>query len=231
MFPLKDTIHSKTFPIINWLIIIANVLVFVLIELHLNASQSDRFFLTWGLVPARITSGLPAAWLTIFSSMFLHGGWLHIISNLWALFIFGDNVEDRMGSFRYLVFYLLSGVAAGLLQVYLSPHSPVPSIGASGAIAGVLAAYLVLYPTARVSTLILLIFIPIFVQVPAFIFLIFWFVTQFYSGLSTLGANVNTGVAYWAHVGGFIFGLLMVLPFSRRPRAYVRSYPDEYHPW
>jgi membrane associated rhomboid family serine protease len=164
--------------------------------------------------------------------MFLHGGWLHIISNLWALYIFGDNVEDRMGPVGYLVFYLLCGLAAGLAQVVLTPDQSIPGIGASGAIAGVLAAYLVLFPRSRVITLILLFFFITFAEIPAVLYLGFWFLVQFLSGLMTLGASQNVGgIAYWAHIGGFLSGLLLVYLFAGRPRAQPRSYPDEYRPW
>jgi membrane associated rhomboid family serine protease len=186
------------------------------------------------MVPSHISLANPASFATLFTNMFLHGGWFHIISNMWVLYIFGDNVEDRMGSGRYLVFYLLSGLAANLLQLFFSPGSDVPTIGASGAIAGVLGGYFLLFPRARVITLILLFIFPWFVEIPAVIFLGFWFVTQLFSGLSSLGTAAGMemgGIAWWAHVGGFVFGLLLVRIFSRRPRAYQRWYSDEYWPW
>jgi membrane associated rhomboid family serine protease len=248
MFPIKDTIPARSFPVVNWLLIIANLAVFVLVELPLGPGQLERLVFTYGVVPAQcagpLVSARPLASLAgeqglvfgcavpLFTSMFLHGGWLHIISNLWALFIFGDNVEDRMGSVRYLVFYLLSGLVAGLAQVAISPFSGVPAIGASGAIAGVLGAYLVLFPSSRVITLIPLVIIPWFVELPAILYLGIWFATQFYSGLSSVGASAGGGVAYWAHVGGFIFGLLLVWLFARpAPRRAYRRYAEEYRPW
>lgn len=248
MFPIKDTIPSRTFPAVNWLIIIANLLVFILVELPLGPRQLDRLVLTFGVVPARCAlpemAGHEAALLRaaralisgcavpLFASMFLHSGWLHIVSNLWALYIFGDNVEDRMGSGRYLVFYLLSGVAAGLTQVVVGPASRVPAIGASGAIAGVLGAYLILYPKSRVITLVPLFFLPWFIEIPAIIYLGIWFASQFFSGVSSLGTAAAGGVAYWAHIGGFVCGILLVGLFARRPRqrAYPR-YADERLPW
>jgi membrane associated rhomboid family serine protease len=163
--------------------------------------------------------------------MFLHGGWLHLLSNMWALYIFGDNVEDRLGSGRYLLFYLITGAAAGLAQALIGTTSRVPLVGASGAIAGVLAGYLLLYPTARVITLIPVFFLPWFVEIPAVVYLLVWFVSQFFSGVLSLGAQAMGGVAYWAHIGGFVAGLLLVNVFARRPRAQYRWYPDEYHPW
>jgi membrane associated rhomboid family serine protease len=162
----------------------------------------------------------------------LHGSWFHVISNMWFLYIFGDNVEDRLGSGRYLVFYILSAIVAGLVQVYFDPGSAVPTVGASGAIAGVLGGYLVLYPRARVTTLILLIIVPWFVDVPAVLFIGLWFVSQLSSGLLALGAAGDFGgIAWWAHIGGFVFGALLVRLFARRPAAYSRWYPDEYRPW
>jgi membrane associated rhomboid family serine protease len=163
--------------------------------------------------------------------MFLHGGWLHIIGNMWILLIFGDNVEDRMGSIRYLIFYLVCGVVSGLTQAFVAPASQVPAIGASGAIAGVLAAYLVFFPRARVVTFIPLFILPWFVNIPALIFIVLWFLLQFFNGVLALGGAVSGGVAYWAHVGGFISGLLLVWLFAGRPRNQPHTYPDEYYPW
>jgi membrane associated rhomboid family serine protease len=150
--------------------------------------------------------------------MFMHGGWFHIISNLWVLFIFGDNVEERMGHLRYLVFYLLSGVAAGLLQVYVLPSSANPMIGASGAIAGVLGAYLILFPRSRIASLVPIVFIFTLIEIPAVLFLLFWFFSQLYSGLLPVQGGGASGIAWWAHIGGFLFGVLMVSFFARARR-------------
>ena len=232
MFPLKDNVRSTSFPIVNWAIIIANLLVFVVLELPLGQAGLEEFVGTYGLTPRRLTALDPWAAVTVFTSMFLHGGWLHIISNLWALYIFGDNVEDRMGSARYLVFYLVCGVVAGLAQTCVSPNSPIPMIGASGAIAGVLGGYLLLFPGARVYTLIPVFFLPWFVEIPALIYLFVWFISQFFSGVMAVNMDAAVGgVAYWAHIGGFVAGLLLVYLFARRPRAQTRLYPDEYQPW
>lgn len=231
MFPLKDTVRSRSFPAVNWALIIANLLIFIY-ESSLGRQALEALVTNYGVVPARLLGGGPGDYLTLLTGMFLHGGWFHVISNLWALFIFGDNVEDRMGSGRYLLFYLLCGVVAGLAQVLATPASPVPSIGASGAIAGVLGAYLVLYPGSRVITLVLLFFLPWFVEIPALFYLGFWFVSQFFSGVASLGMAAATGgVAYWAHIGGFVCGLLLVGLFARRPRTHHRWYADEYMPW
>jgi membrane associated rhomboid family serine protease len=215
MIPLYDTARSRRVPIVTWLLIALNVLVFIY-EVNLRATALEQLVRTWGLVPAQLMSGPQTEWTTIFTSMFLHGGWFHLLSNVWVLFIFGDNVEDRMGGGRYLVFYLLSGVAAGLLQSFLMPGSREPMIGASGAIAGVLGAYLILFPRARVASLVPIFFIFTIIQIPATIFLLFWFVSQLFSGWLALGGTAGSGVAWWAHVGGFIFGILAAYFFARR---------------
>jgi len=215
MFPLYDTVRSRTFPLINLTLVLANVLAF-LYELQLDPALLKEFIFTWGLIPARLIGDPSGTWETIFSAMFLHGGWFHIINNMWVLLIFGDNVEGGMGSIRYLIFYLLSGVAAGLLQTYVMPTSIVPMIGASGAVAGVLGAYLILFPHSRVASLVPILFIFTIVEIPAVLFLIFWFFSQLYSGLGSLQGGGESGVAWWAHVGGFAFGVLMVFFFRRR---------------
>jgi membrane associated rhomboid family serine protease len=233
MLPIRDTIRSYTFPVVNCILIGLNTAVF-LFEVSLPPVALDRLILNFALVPARLSLANPASLLTLFTHMFLHGGWLHFLSNVWILFIFGDNVEDRLGSVRYLVFYLLGGLAAAMTQVLVSPSSLVPAIGASGAIAAVLGAYFLLYPRSRVITLIPLFFIPWFIEIPALVYLGFWFVAQIFSGLLSLGmANINAGgVAWWAHIGGFVFGLLAVRLFApRRNPAYSRQFPDEYYPW
>lgn len=215
MFPLYDTVRSRRFPIINWMLVLLNGLVFYY-ELTLGETELHRFILDWGLVPAQLALDSAESWLRILSSMFLHGGWFHIISNMWILIIFGDNIEDRMGSGRYLIFYLLSGAAAALMQAFLYPASNIPMVGASGAIAGVLGAYLVLYPRARIASLVPILFIFTIIELPALIFLGFWFISQLFQGWLALGGADMSGVAWWAHIGGFIFGLLMVRLFARR---------------
>lgn len=236
MFPLRDTIRSRHFPIMNWLLLGANTLVF-LFELSLGPVAVDRFIDTYALVPAHLFGDGAIYWLTLFTHMFLHGGWLHFISNMWTLFIFGDNVEDRMGPIPYLVFYLLSGVVAGLLQVSVAPGSPVAILGASGAIAGVLGAYMFLFPGARVVTLIPVFLFPWIVQIPAFFYLGFWFISQLFSGVASFGASMMGGIAWWAHIGGFLVGLFLGRYFLLRPpppppppRYYrvPQSYPDDY---
>ncbi len=220
MIPLYDTLRSRRLPIVNWLIIALNVVVF-LYENSLSPAAFDRFTTVWGLVPANLMAHPATAWITIFTAMFLHGGWFHILSNMWVLFIFGDNVEDRTGHAGYVAFYLLSGIAAGLLQSFVLPTSRVPMIGASGAIAGVLGAYLVLYPKARVASLVPILFIFTIIEIPATLFLLFWFVSQLFSGWLALGSSAGSGVAWWAHVGGFLFGVVAVFLFAQRRPSYA----------
>ncbi len=215
MIPLYDTLRSRRIPVVTWLIILLNTLIF-LYELQLGSTALDRFTRIWGLVPAQLMAHPDTKWVNIFTAMFLHGGWFHILSNMWVFFIFGDNVEDRMGGGRFLIFYLLSGVAAALLESYLLKNSSVPMIGASGAIAGVLGAYLVLFPRARIASLVPIFFIFTIIEIPATIFLLFWFVSQLFSGWLSLQGSSGSGVAWWAHIGGFAFGVLTVNLFARR---------------
>lgn len=215
MIPLYDTLRPRRFPLVNWMLIIANALVFIY-ETRLSPGELQGWIETWGVIPVRLLGNPSAMWVTLLSAMFLHGGWFHLISNMWVLFIFGDNVEDRMGALNYLVFYLLSGVAAGLLESFILPTSRFPMIGASGAIAGVLGAYLILFPRARVASLAPILFIFTLIELPAVIFLAFWFVSQLFSGFTSLEGATGGGVAWWAHIGGFVFGMLAVNLFAQR---------------
>jgi len=215
VIPLYDTARTRRFPLVTWLLVAANAAAFVY-ELTLGPAQVESFIRQWGLVPVQLLGQPQLEWVTAITSMFLHGGWWHILSNMWILLIFGDNVEERMGGVRYLVFYLLSGLAAALLQSFLLRSSTVPMIGASGAIAGVLGAYLLLFPHARVASLVPILFIFTVIQVPAALFLLVWFVSQLFSGWLTIGGTGGSGVAWWAHVGGFLFGMLSVYLFARR---------------
>ncbi|MFZ5516817.1 MAG: rhomboid family intramembrane serine protease [Candidatus Zhuqueibacterota bacterium] len=221
MFPLRDTIPSATFPFVTLSLIVMNGLVFLLeIALGEHISAFINFF---GIIPARyffhLTNGINvvAMYFPLLSSQFLHGSWFHLIGNLWFLWIFGDNVEDHIGHTRFLIFYLFCGAMAGLAHIYTNPGSNVPTVGASGAIAGVMGAYVFLFPRARVTT-----FIPIFflVEMPAYLFLGIWFLLQSFSGVSSLAANQDCcGVAWWAHIGGFILGALIALVlFPRRKK-------------
>ena len=231
VIPIRDTVRSRSAPVVTVALIVVNVLVF-LHEIALGP-HLERFVYAYGLIPRRFVYWQgdpfdPLRFLPLFTSMFWHGGWLHLIGNMLYLWIFGDNVEDRLGHLRYLLFYVLAGAAAGITHVALSPSSNLPTVGASGAIAAVLGAYLVTYPRARVLTLIPIFIFPWFVEIPAFIYLVFWFVMQLLEGIGTLGTSVETGgVAVWAHVGGFVAGVVLMKlmqPSRRRPQPLeVRS--------
>jgi membrane associated rhomboid family serine protease len=221
MIPLRDVIPSRTTPFVTVGIIAVNALAFWF-ELTLPGGQRQAFIREWGIVPAAF------GWSTVISSMFLHGGWLHVLGNMWYLWIFGDNVEDRLGHGRYLVFYLLCGTVAGLAQTLVNPDSYVPTIGASGAIAGVMGAYFVLYPQSRVLTLIpLFIFIEV-VEIRAIYFLGFWFLMQLFSGVGSIAHTTGStgGVAFWAHVAGFAAGLVGVFIFRQPERQRVEWWND-----
>src|SRR5882762_6040919 len=207
MIPLRDIIPSRTTPVVTISLIAVNVLVF-LYELALGRGV-DAFTLYWGLVPAAFS------WVTVLTSMFLHGGIMHVAGNMLYLWIFGDNVEDRMGHGRFLVFYLLCGIAAALAQTIAAPDSVVPMVGASGAIAGVMGAYFVLYPKSRIVTLVPLFFFFQIIEVPAIFFLGIWFAMQFLSGVGSIVSAAQGGVAFWAHVAGFLAGLSGVIVFRR----------------
>jgi len=234
MIPLRDTTKSKTIPFVNYIFIATCGLVF-LYENSLG-EYLDAFFHRFAVIPSDVAgvvfrhdSSLRAilsrvahagigTLLPLVTSMFLHGGWMHLIGNMLYLYIFGDNVEDRLGHLGYLFFYLLAGIGASLTEVYFQQHSPVPLIGASGAIAGVLGAYFILYPRAKITTLIpLFVFFPV-VELSAFFFLGFWFIMQFINGSLASGAGAAGGVAWWAHAGGFIAGaaLLPIFLLFRR---------------
>ena len=226
MIPLRDLNPAARAPVVTRLIILLNVVVF-LYELSLGSSIRP-FMMAWGFLPARLSlalhgsagAGLPAVGLTVLSSMFLHGGWAHLIGNMWYLWIFGDNVEDRLGHARYLVFYLAAGIVAALVQYATSPDSSLPTVGASGAIAGVLGAYAVAFPRARVITLVPLIIFFQVLPLPALLVLGLWFVYQFLFGTLSLTSTATGGVAFWAHIGGFAFGALAMLIAGRpRPRS------------
>ena len=231
MIPLRDTIPARRFPVVNTAIIALNVLVF-LFESLMGPGQLERVTFTWGLVPAYFwQEGGVFAWITVLTSMFMHGGWWHLISNMLALYIFGDNVEDRLGPVRYIFFYLCAGLAASAVHLAAYAQSPIPTVGASGAIAGVLGAYLVLYPQARVITLVPIFYFIRIVEVPALLYLGFWFVSQLFNGLFALTAVdvfQSGGVAWWAHIGGFVFGLAIIKLIS--PPRYS-TYADQYQPW
>jgi membrane associated rhomboid family serine protease len=224
MIPIRDTIQSKNYPVVNNALIIINVLIYLL-ELS-RGSGLNQFIFTYGLVPARYSMPEVGAYFTIqqqaialLAFMFLHGGFLHLLGNMWSLYIFGDNVEDRLGHVRYLVFYILCGLISGLFHLAVNWTSQVPTIGASGAIAGVMGAYIILYPQSKILTLIPIIIIPYFIEIPAFVFLGIWFVLQF---LAAAGSSAQAGgIAWWAHVAGFVAGMLMLKLFLLLPELGV----------
>ena len=213
MLPLRDTIQSKKAPVITWMIILLNALVF-LYEIRLPSADLSNLINEYGLIPSRLNILIPTTWLPLITHMFLHGGWLHFLSNMWILFVFGDNIEDRLGKTRYLLFYLIGGASAGIIQSIFG-HSDIPAVGASGAIAAILGAYFLFFPTARIITLIPIFIFPWFVRIPAIIFLGLWFMTQLWSGLISMATSDGVqmgGVAWWAHIGGFVVGFFMALP-------------------
>ena len=236
MFPIKDNIPHRESPFVTWLLILINGVVFLL-ETSLPPEALQRLLMHYGMVPARYTDPLwalsrglsPVDPLPFLTSIFLHGGWWHFISNMWTLWLFGDNVEDCLGHFRFLVFYLLCGLAAGFLHFFFNPGSTLPTIGASGAIAGVMGAYFVMFPTARVITLVPIFFIPYFIEIPAVFYLGLWFLSQLFSGVFSLMLPAGAGgIAWWAHVGGFLFGIFVLPLFRKRRRSYRPFYADEY---
>jgi membrane associated rhomboid family serine protease len=223
MLPLRDDIPSRRVPVVTIVLILINLMVF-LWELGLGP-RLEHALLSLSIIPVRYTDPeirLHFGWMELvtpfFTSLFLHGGWLHLFSNLWVLWIFGDNVEDRLGHRRFLLFYLAAGVAASALHILTNPHSHLFTLGASGAIAGVMGAYFRLYPRARVLTLIPPFVLGPYFVLPAVVFLGFWFLLQFFSGTLSLGADAGAGgVAWWAHVGGFAFGVVCCLFVRRQP--------------
>ena len=226
MIPLRSETPRRTFPLVNILLIAANLLVFVY-QLSLPPRSGELLVQQFGLVPLRAERALmhpgpqlgPAI-LPLVTSMFLHGGFLHILGNMLFLRVFGGNVEDRLGHLRYLGFYFICGIGAGLAQIVVNWGSRLPSIGASGAISGVMGAYIVLFPGARILTLIPLLFFFFTMRIPALLILGYWFVIQFLSGLSTLGQINQGGVAWWAHIGGFILGMFLVWGLRQQRRQY-----------
>ena len=216
MFPLRDVIPSRTTPYITVTIIVLNALLW-LVEISMPRQELNDFLFQNGIVPAAFSAP------TLVTSMFLHGSWSHVIGNMWYLWIFGDNVEDRVGHGRFVVFYLLCGIAAAVGQVAMDPQSALPMIGASGAIAGVMGAYFVLYPQSRVLTLVPLFFYYEIFEVPAIFLLGFWFLMQLFSaGAIATMASTGGGVAFMAHVAGFIVGLIGVFVFRKPERPQER---------
>jgi membrane associated rhomboid family serine protease len=214
MFPIRDTQPSYTTPVATILLIVTNALVF-LFEMSLDDFSRNHFIAIYGLTPAN------AHLSAIVTSMFLHGGWMHVIGNMWFLWIFGDNVEDILGHTRFLVFYVICGIVAALTHIMFNPLSDIPTVGASGAIAGVMGAYLVKFPHSRIVTVVFFLFI-LRLEVPAVVMLAYWFLIQLFSGVGSIGySHVSQGgVAWFAHVGGFVAGMILVnIMAIRRPYA------------
>ena len=233
MIPLRDANPTRRTPVITFALIAACFIVFA-VELGVEASGGEealsRFFQTWGAVPSRISAALDGtgdaatAATGVFASIFLHGGWEHLLGNMLFLWIFGNNIEDRLGRLPYLLFYLAGGITAALAQVAIDPASDIPLVGASGAIAATLGAYLVLYPRARILTLVFLVFFYQLIEVPAVIILAFWFVLQLIDGVASLGAQTaGGGVAFFAHIGGFVAGALVGVAVRAMGRGNPRS--------
>jgi membrane associated rhomboid family serine protease len=217
MFPLRDTQPSYSKPVVTILLIAVNILVF-LFEFSLDDYSRNQFISVYGLTPDNFSV------LKIFTSMFLHGGWLHVLGNMWFLWIFGDNIEDILGHGKYLAFYLLCGVAAALTQTLMSLDSRVPMVGASGAIAGVMGAYMVKFPRSRIETLVFIFIFFTRIDVPAWLMLIYWFAVQFFSGVGSIGYSQASqgGTAFFAHIGGFLVGIALVNLMGARERYYRR---------
>lgn len=237
MIPLRDENPTRTTPVVTRALIAINVLAF-LYEVSMG-SYLGYFVRGWGLIPERLSLAftgaepLPPALLTVLTSMFLHGGWVHLIGNMWYLWVFGDNIEDRLGHVRFLGFYLVAGTVSAALHTLANPGSPIPTVGASGAIAGVLGAYAFAFPRARVITLVPIFFFLQIMALPALLVLGLWFVVQIFSGSLALGTGATGGVAWWAHIGGFAFGVLFMATFgglppaSAEPKGASRAWVDE----
>jgi len=237
MFPIQDGVARRYPATITWVLIAVNTIVF-LFQVSLSPSALERFLSAFALIPARYFGDLAAAapaegildYLPFITNMFLHGGWLHLILNMWTLWIFGPAVEDRLGSGRFIVFYLIAGIAASFAHAIFNANSMIPALGASGAIAGVIGCYVRMFPFARLVMLVPILFFPLFIEIYAIVFAFFWLMMQVIPGIFALMTPVaGGGIAWWAHIGGFIAGWVLV-PFIRRSeRRYRRFYADEGH--
>jgi membrane associated rhomboid family serine protease len=227
MIPIRDDAPRAVTPYVTYSLIALNALLY-LFEASLPPFQLNRFTYEFGVVPALFTANPATGSVTLFTSMFLHGGWPHLIANMWALYLFGDNIEDYLGSFKFLLLYFAGGTLAALVQIFFDPTSQAPMVGASGAIAAVMGAYFLLFPAARVLTIIPPIW---FFWLPAWVVLGYWFLAQFVSGAAlTIGRTASAGsegggIAFWAHVGGFMAGLMLIKLFQPRAQRYL---PDTY---
>ncbi len=227
MIPLRDSVRPHKKPYVNWLIIGLNIYVFIK-EAMLPQDMLHQLFYSFGLIPSNMLkvfftgSVFHPELITFITAMFLHGGWLHVLSNMLFLWVFGDNVEDRLGHIRYLLFYLAAGIIGSLAHIVSDPTSNIPIVGASGAVAGVLGAYLVTFPRAKVLALIPIIFFFTVAEIPAVIFLLLWFVLQIFSGVASLGGGAGA-VAWWAHIGGFVAGIILIKILAPKRISWYRS--------
>ncbi len=234
MFPIRNAVPTRYPPTVTWTLIVVNCAVF-LFQISLSPAELEEFVAQFALIPARYTDpflfgngSLGADDLIPFvTMMFLHGGWLHLILNMWTLWLFGPAIEDRLGHGRYLAFYLVCGIAAGIAHAAFNPTSIVPALGASGAIAGVLGCYIWMFPLSRVIVMVPILFIPLFFELYAFVFIGFWFLMQLLQGAVELLAPSAGGVAWWAHVGGFVVGAVLGPLLHQPGRRYRIYYPDE----
>lgn len=227
MIPLRDSVRPQKTPFVNWILIAINLYVFIR-EIMLPQDMLNEVFYTLGVIPANVLhlffsgSALDPAMITFVTAMFLHGGWMHVLSNMLFLWVFGDNVEDRLGHFRYLLFYLGVGIVGSIAHVLANPYSEVPIIGASGAVAGILGGYFVTFPRAKVLALIPIIFFFTLAEIPAVIFLALWFVLQIFNGAASLGGAADA-VAWWAHIGGFLAGVILIKLGAPRRTSWFRN--------
>jgi len=212
MFPISDSIPSTRFPIVTIALIALTVYVFIR---QLAAPDMEDFILQYAFIPTDIDFSKPATLFTFITSIFLHGGFFHILSNMWFLWVFGDNVEGKFGHIPYLLLYLMTGIAGSLLQYMLNPASSIPMLGASGAVCGILGAYYVLYPHSHIKTLVFFFFIITVAEIPAVIYLVYWFLLQLFQGFASLPVLDQGGVAFWAHVGGFVSGVFLATLVKR----------------
>lgn len=234
MFPIQNGVPHRSAPFVTWSLIAINVAVF-LYQVSLSPAALDRFLVEYALIPGRYFVPLPFLpeptlqdYLPFLTNMFLHGGWLHLILNMWTLFLFGPTVEDRMGRSRYLLFYLICGIAASTAHAYFNAASFVPALGASGAISGVIGAFVRLFPFANLIVVIPILFFPFFFEVPALLFAGLWFLMQIVPGMiELLRPSVGGGIAWWAHIGGFVAGVLLTPLLTRSIRTYRKYYLDE----
>ncbi len=231
MFPLRDDAPRLSYPAVTLVLVLLNVAVFLYqVYLGMVSPRAQMAFVeVFGAIPLRAEYALAGKYplveglAPVFTSIFLHGGWLHLIGNMWFLWIFGDNVEDQLGRFPYLLFYVACGMLASVAHVVANPQSTIPAVGASGAIAGVMGAYMVRFPTARIVTLVPIFFFFTTIEIPAVVMLVYWFAIQFFSGAVSFGGEASGGVAWWAHVGGFVAGAVLIWSRPKR-RRYRRVY-------